>query len=45
MHDPQMVRAKYENRIRQQQTQGSSKIDTLEILLEQALFEEEQNQV
>jgi hypothetical protein len=37
-----MVRAKYENRIR---LGGGSKIDTLEILLEQALFEEEQNQV
>jgi hypothetical protein len=37
------VRAKYENRIRL--SLSSSKFETLELMIEQALFEEEQNQI
>ena len=43
LKDPQLVRAKYENRIKLHT--GGSKFETLEIMLEQALFEEEQNQI
>ena len=38
------MRAKFENRIRLT-AQGNDKYETLEIMLEQALFEEEQNQI
>ena len=43
LRDPQLVRAKFENRIRL--SAGSNKFETLELMLEQALFEEEQNQI
>ena len=39
LKDPQLVRAKYENRIKL--VSGESKFETLELLLEQASFEEE----
>lgn len=39
LKDPQMVRAKFENRIKL--IQVSDKNETLELMLEQALFEEE----
>ena len=39
LKDPQLVRAKFENRIKLHT--GGSKYETLEIMLEQALFEEE----
>jgi adenylate cyclase class IV len=38
-----MVRAKFENRIRL--SASTNKFETLELMLEQALFEEEQNQI
>lgn len=41
LKDPQLVRAKFENRIKL--SQFSNKIETLELMLEQAMFEEEQN--
>jgi len=43
LKDPQLVRAKYENRIKL--TNGGNKFETLELMLEQALFEEEQNNI
>ena len=43
MRDPQLVRAKYDNRIKL--SSGGNKYETLELLLEQSLFEEEQNQI
>jgi hypothetical protein len=43
MKDPQLVRAKYENRIKM--SSGASKYEMLEIMMEQALFEEEQSQI
>ena len=43
IRDPQLVRAKYENRIRL--SAQANKFETLELLLEQAAFEEEQNQI
>lgn len=48
MRDPPLVRAKYENRMRMvASSSGSShsKMEVLELMLEQALFEEEQNSV
>jgi hypothetical protein len=39
LRDPQLVRAKFENRIRLSAT--TKKYETLELMLEQALFEEE----
>jgi hypothetical protein len=43
LRDPQLVRAKFENRIRT--SSAGNKYETLELMLEQALFEEEQNQI
>jgi hypothetical protein len=43
LKDPQLVRAKFENRIKL--SLGGNKYETLELMLEQALFEEEQNQI
>jgi hypothetical protein len=43
LRDPQLVRAKFENRIRL--SVANDKFETLELMLEQALFEEEQNQI
>lgn len=40
LKDPQLVRAKFENRIKLHT--GGSKFEKLELMLEQALFEEEQ---
>jgi hypothetical protein len=43
LRDPQLVRAKFENRIKT--SSAGNKYETLELMLEQALFEEEQNQI
>lgn len=43
LKDPQLVRAKFENRLKM--TAQNNKVETLELLLEQAVFEEEQNQI
>ena len=43
LKDPQLVRAKFENRLKILAL--SNKVETLELLMEQALFEEEQNQI
>lgn len=42
MLDPQLVRAKYEIRLKQV---TGNRFEVLELLLEKALFEEEQNQI
>lgn len=43
LRDPQLVRAKIENRLKT--LSQTNKNETLELLMEQALFEEEQNQI